>query len=270
MKYEIAQIITTFVGFGVLVYQVHKGFENSFALKNREIKDAYHKELHEKIEIAISNLHETTSTMSSCLLSIKIAFGNYADMQASGIANPIMSVDSSEQVRLKSAEMGEAIFQVLGTIEKYEIVEPKLNIFKIAFSSYHHDYSKIFHGRLYRNLLPVLPFSLSDGTCKPFVMPNEERLKTLIKDLDAAYESISNIKMVIYDLRIEIQNLLLSELFDRKLELRKPIDPKIKVISSQSYDELNQYFEKETNYGKSNSDAVNRVLEDFIKQDTNL
>lgn len=64
------------------------------------------------------------------------------------------------------------------------------------------------------------------------------------------------------DFRKEIQNLLLSKTFERKLKSREPLDPKYFAISTDDIriKELENYFEKESAWGKNK-----QTVEDEVK-----
>ena len=67
----------------------------------------------------------------------------------------------------------------------------------------------------------------------------------------------------LYDLNVELQNIFLSKLFNNKVPRRQPLDPKIKVISTESKEELEKlrkYFEEETNWGRNKQRSKQEVL----------
>ncbi len=59
-----------------------------------------------------------------------------------------------------------------------------------------------------------------------------------------------NLGCYIHDFQVEMQNLLLGELFKQKLPPREPIDPNLVVVQFERYKELAEYFERETAWGR--------------------
>lgn len=75
-----------------------------------------------------------------------------------------------------------------------------------------------------------------------------------LKKLVAHYKkAMDEIGCYIHDLTIESQNNLLSDLFERRVPQRQPIDPRHKVINvdPEKAEELLHYFENETPWGKA-------------------
>ena len=75
----------------------------------------------------------------------------------------------------------------------------------------------------------------------------------LKKLADHYKEAMDEIGCYIHDLTIESQNNLLSDLFERRVPPRQPIDPRHKVINTDpgKIEQLLHYFENETPWGKA-------------------
>jgi hypothetical protein len=90
-------------------------------------------------------------------------------------------------------------------------------------------------------LLPYLLIS-KDGISDPekLLVPNESELSDIQGKVnqfkDVAWEIIG----FLYDIQVEAQNILLGALFERKLEVRKALDPKYLVLTSQDSQQLAQ------------------------------
>lgn len=75
--------------------------------------------------------------------------------------------------------------------------------------------------------------------------------------VDMYKDAMDEIGSYVHDLTIESQNNLLSGLFARRVPKRQPLDPKIKVISTEPSvaGKLLHYFENETPWGKSKQET---------------
>lgn len=113
----------------------------------------------------------------------------------------------------------------------------------------------------YDKLVPILPNEAVPDNTIPFRMPSVENEQQIINLIDSCNDAIARFGDYTYDLRIEIQNLLLAGIFNRKLERRKPLDPTLKVVSTEAkeYAALTEYFEHETAWGREMQETMTRV-----------
>lgn len=146
------------------------------------------------------------------------------------------------------------------TIENWEIAFPAAALFRVAFSSANHDVEGTFQP-FFSALLRHLPTDLPDGTVINPALPSVEQIDELKKLLEAYTESRTTLRTYTHDLVVEAQNLLLSKLFKRRVEIRKPIDPTYKVVTAADTDALMYYFKNETPAGREWADASRRVRE---------
>jgi hypothetical protein len=63
-------------------------------------------------------------------------------------------------------------------------------------------------------------------------------------------DALTTFQSYIYDLQVEMQNLLLGELFDRQIPARKPVDPG-SAIQLNRHRELTKYFKRDTAWGRA-------------------
>jgi hypothetical protein len=103
---------------------------------------------------------------------------------------------------------------------------------------------------------------------KPVIVhppPSAEALANLAILVQQYKDARDEIGCYIYDLTVEAQNNLLSGLFERCVPQRKPLDPKHKVITTETEgaQALVDYFERETLWGRHqatiHSDVVAEV-----------
>ena len=93
--------------------------------------------------------------------------------------------------------------------------------------------------------------------------PTPSQLENLEKLVNKYKSAIDDIGSYVFDLKVEAQNNLLSGLFDNKVPVRKALDPKMIVISTEpdKAKHLLDYFEHETPWGKEKSKTEKDVLE---------
>ena len=64
-------------------------------------------------------------------------------------------------------------------------------------------------------------------------LPSDEVIAQLQALVENYWQTMSQINAYVYDLKVEAQNNLLSDLFAHRVSPRVPLDPRYKVISTQ-------------------------------------
>lgn len=109
-------------------------------------------------------------------------------------------------------------------------MNPGLRIFRTALASAEHDLDKS-QRELFVELLKVLPMDLPQdmqnkvGAAVIWPSPPDREKSAKLQPLIQAYFDCSlNVTNYLYDLKIEIQNTLLSGLFEARIGPREPLD----------------------------------------------
>ncbi len=63
-------------------------------------------------------------------------------------------------------------------------------------------------------------------------------------------DALDTLSMYVTDFQVEMQNLLLADLFGHKADHRKPIDPRKFVVRLDQRDALMQRFQDDTDWGR--------------------
>lgn len=114
-------------------------------------------------------------------------------------------------------------------IEERRVVDPKIIIFRDYLVSKLYDLSNVFTDEFPHHLMYMVPTPAGDVIHRAPFAP-EQWLET-IASIERALDALSDIEMVVEDFNVEMQNLLLSDVFGHKVEHRVPIDPKRQVVS---------------------------------------
>lgn len=140
-------------------------------------------------------------------------------------------------------------------IEKYLIIHPDLDIFRMALSSAAHDLRATFPA-LFEFMLHHFPVDLvtthgsSTANVQPFSPDEWERVRSMAM---AYYDKASDAQCFLTDIQTELQKLFLGSLFPNQPPRRTPADPWKRVLSldSASVRSLRQHFLKNTEWGRS-------------------
>ena len=141
------------------------------------------------------------------------------------------------QLMDENTEYSEASIKFAYLIENRRIIDPRITIFRDALRAICHDTQTLMNGSFIPHVMRVLPATFADGrVVREEVTPDRlEHAKTI---LEAMFKRLGDVGALMEDFNVEIQNLLLGDIFDRKVEHRKPIDPASMVVTVEGYDEI--------------------------------
>jgi len=260
------QVLAPFLAAGVLIWQSIKQRGAQTKLQRDNIKYDFKTKLHERIEDKIEKLSDFSVEAAGMRWNLGMGFAAQKAAMDQGVQPPALLLEWGVFMERHNALTTSAI-EVIKVIEKYEIMEPAIKIFQIALNVALFDL-RAAHTSLVDILLKVLPLRSPDGLTliqqPPLTPLQAEQVNKMMDKYGEAADEFGNI---VYDMRVEIQNLLLGELFERKVPKRKPMDPTIKVISTEPkvVAELEKFYENETAWGKNKKEA-----EEYTRKRLNL
>lgn len=143
---------------------------------------------------------------------------------------------------------------VISWIERWGIVDPRIDVFWWAINSAKHDIAEACRTYVQR-AMTVLPREAppgypGEGDQLPWVPPDEQVTSELERLGEPILEALNTSGWYIFDLQLEMQNLLLGELFENQVVAREPIDPRFRAIRLDQRDELVRYFREESAWGR--------------------
>jgi hypothetical protein len=262
------QILAPFLAAVMIIVQIKLNNDNA----NRkdldklkfDLQTKFYNEIEEKASIASDALLAARNFCYSIMITCNtLNFGQKNQF----------SVTVPDYIKAKSGALS-AIADLTITFEKYEIVMPEIGIFKTALHAYSHDLRES-DGEFFPLLMEVLPVDLplpppnSDKTTRmPKASPDAPTVARLIELNDKFQKPIDDLGGVLYDLRIAFQNALLGPIFQRTIPSRQPLDPRVVVVEADAKKAalLNEYFEKETAWGKSMTEVNLQVAERIAAQ----
>lgn len=165
----------------------------------------------------------------------------------------------------KHHEYLKSIGRLMKSLESILIIDPKLKIFITALSSVHWDISQCWdqisqatYSYLVKDLvgkngenIQILP--------EPVTLEEKERIEKIVADMN---EIMIDGTCYIMDLQIELQNLLLGEVYGgKKLKHRVPVAPKKRAISLENYEELKKHFKENHPLGQKQDRLIATIKE---------
>lgn len=150
-------------------------------------------------------------------------------------------------------EMNRRILELLMLTERWQIIDHRTEIFRKAIAVARYNIDAPLQ-EYFNTAVRLMPHEVAEhpqqGTLLPWQPPDEEKRQELEQLGENLQSALLDLSCYIYDMQIEMQNLLLGELFEQRVSPRKPDDPDIIVIRLDKHKELNSYFENETPWGR--------------------
>jgi len=237
-------------GASVVAFQLGEQQRASLALQRENAKQSLKLKVYEQLLEKIEATSETSNRSRGYVYSISAELETYLH----GIRWSNDATISGLMKRKKKA--ANALIELIGQLERWEVSFSSADLFRWAFGSASNDIDASF-SEFFKVALWLLPHDKE----APLQQPNitAEKIKTIKERADNYIRKCDDLHCYIHDLIIEAQNELLSNLFDRRVDGRKPLDPQYKVISELNRSELLRHFREGTELGKSMDAARDRV-----------
>lgn len=246
-------VVPTFSGIAILLLQSFLQRRNEIKLQKENMKDEFKLNVFQKFQEPVNLAHDSLTKVNSFVLSARfnlIVFKKNPDQ-----LHFLVDAFKANEFHEKHVQAVNDIFQVIRLIETNEVIIKDFDIFKIALISAYHDYqqSKEKLLSLFMDLEHV--FRTAPTTSVEAIEQNMSTLSELETELG---NNISTLNVYLLDLIVELQNKCLGHVFDNKVELRKPKDKKLKVVTTESskITQIRKYFAVETPYAKENASVV--------------
>lgn len=162
-------------------------------------------------------------------------------------------------------EVSDALLQLVYLVEERRIFDPRLLIFRDALNTASHELREAFGRDAQWSLMQAMPTELPNGQLHPYTPLGEEPLSKFKRVIDGMTEALSDISMYAGDFIVELQNVLLGEIFGNEVAHREPLDPERRVIRLEDHDELKKWIEG-TPWGKECARIEERVRQQIAEK----
>lgn len=252
-------IIAGFIGIG---YQYRK----SLRLQQANAREALKLQVYGKLVQAANAVSATNSAANMYAFLMPGRLRGMLNHEQTGVP-PLVTNQRAKKLMELESTASDALVELVIQIENWEIAFPTGELFRIAFSVTSQSIREK-SDKLMKAAMPLLPMERDDGTGTLFPLPQLtsekiDALQLLVNDFCSARDDLSGYT---HDLIVEAQNSLLSGLFERRLQPRKPADPRCKVLTSGKASELIRYFKNETPEGREMMEAERDVLVDVAQR----
>jgi hypothetical protein len=243
-----ATAIAATVGFGGLILQLRsQGRQSREAIAENE-RRKLKAEMYQKAVAETRQLADAAITLDVMLRRLQIELTVAAHANLANLGYPLPSVRYSDVLE-KSGEFMDAALQFIFTVENWRFLDPRIIVFRSAMNVVLHDLRELLHREFSLHVMPTLPVQAPDGTIFQYTPPSPAGAEK-VKDLcDKACACLIDVTSYTEDYTVELQNVLLGDLFDTQVPHRIPLDPRSKVITLDRAEELERFFETSTAWG---------------------
>lgn len=246
-------IVAAVIAATMIVYQLGRQHKNESVRQTENFKGQLRLQVYQEFSTRLSTATDAIGTAAMYAFTCPMHAENFR-IQCTPTFTPQPIPDRALKFLEVNSNAANEVIEVVFLVEKYFIVHPDLDIFRMALSAGSHDLSASFHA-LFEYMVKHFPV---DGQAhggpvieKVKILSSEEFQE--LKVLAAAYDSAArDLDCYLIDMRTELQTLLLSYLFPNTVPRRRPADPSYKVITlePQAVRSLRQHFLKNTEWGK--------------------
>lgn len=252
-------VIGLIVSISLVLYQLGKQHRSSLQLQRDNAREALKLRIYEVLNTKVREFSRASSEARSYADAIPRELESQISSFRLGLKRSTSNL-RADQLSKAHYRASSLLTGLIIEIESWEIAFPASKLFRVALVSANRDVEDTFHP-FFSDSICVLPTDLGEkGTHVP-QLPTVEQLEKLKAECLAYDDARTTLVTYTHDLVVEAQNILLTELFDRRVEIRQPIDPRYKVITASNTDTLMKYFQTETASGKSWQEAQQRVRE---------
>ncbi|MBY5658300.1 hypothetical protein [Rhizobium leguminosarum] len=166
----------------------------------------------------------------------------------------------------KQEQFSSAVIAMIMLTERWGVLHPGLAMFRCAFNVAHHDALSAFgpyRDLAMRNMPLENPSIPQQPVLFPWALPNDETIQRIEVAANALTKAIGSFGGFIYDFQIDMQNLLLGELFEHQIAGREPLDPGVVVARLDDWAKLKDHFETNTPWGREKIEIEERVRKSY-------
>lgn len=266
----VTTVVSTVVGVLLVRAQIRNSAQQSREATSLQHQQAIRIELYRDIADCVAKAHDLEGELTFAV------HGVLARLQgkswAKPVHGPVAEMNQFEQVVQASYALSQALAELLITFERWEIAEPRLSLFHAAMNSAAHNLSTTAQ-QLTAIALAVGDVRINaarqmqpEGELQSLPPFDRQQIEAFEFAVTQLLRAVSEAGGYVHDTRIELQNLLLADIFKHKVPPRKPLDPTIIPLSLGQASELEDYFLNRSPWGIQMAEVNARTKADIDKR----
>ncbi len=262
-----ATLIAAAFGFGAIYFQLRsQGQQSRDAIAENERR----KLKAEMYEAAVAVCRETADTaieLSNQHLTMSFELAVASRAAAANLGYELPTTRFLKLMSLYQA-FSDAALKFIFLVENRQFIDARIIVFRTAMSVVLHETRELMFRQYPLHVMPALPAEKPDGTVFPYTPPAETSATSIARLCDRMIEALSDAQAYTEDFLVELQNVLMGDLFDVNIPVRVPADPARKVVTLKAANDLEKWFRANTAWGEENSkaeaDALKRYQPDAV------
>lgn len=246
-------IIAAVIGASAIIWQLGRQHKNESERQVEHFKSQLKLQVYQEFAVRLAQASDSNQSAAMYAFTAPVHVEIFESQSNGGLTPAPITDRALRFLELNSAAANEVVETVF-LLEKYFIVHPDLDIFRLALSSAAYEINESFHP-LFQFMLSHFPMDvLTQGGTKieNVKLLSPDQRADLKKLSDRYYDAVVDVGCYLDDIRTELQTLLLGNLFPNTIPRRRPADPSKKVLSLEpnAVKSLRQHFLKNTAWGK--------------------
>lgn len=261
MAWAIELIISSLIALGGIGLAIY-GYKHAFKKIARNHQHEFQIKTYQDLLTTVNECSESLSKFNAIISRFR------GQIEINTSLMPLDFGLRTEQIIEAKHTVATNIVNLTGKIESVFIIEPKLGIHNIALTSMNWSLNELYKKLGDSTFLCLFQDGTDKNGKKTVIQPKkltQDELKKHLKTIEEISDNIVDTSCYLSDLNKDIQNILLGDIYERKVSHRKPLNPNIKVISVDFYDDLKSYFENEHPLGIAENEIAESVRKQFQK-----
>ena len=255
-----ATVLSALVGFSAIIFQI--GRQGRHAIEANKQNEALKRkvEIYELTLATSRQASQATTDLAFYLRRLEWDLDLWQVMTEGNLHWRPPEARFSEYRRL-SSEASQSVVKVMTMIESWHIVGPKLDIFRYAFAMGLEGLRDV-SASADDILIISMPIEGREGEWTP---PDDTRRDRLKIRIEAEAYQADRLSAWIHDFQVEMQILLLSDLFPNPVERREPPDPNMFCIRLDRYEEIKDRIDS-SEWGKKRVEWEAKAWQTFSSE----
>lgn len=253
----ILTIASILIGALLVIWQIGRQFRDSMQLNRQNRKNELYLEIYKDFETSIDMAIKSISNSMSTVIVLPNKFitqnlildfmKKHHDKVRSIYTRLSLNVDvpltrlhpieeRATQILDLNNQAQMNVIKLIRKLESYEIAFMDFSKIKQGITQQLEKYREL-HSKFYYQIVPYLPMDvpetqkekLGESVITP-QSPSEDQIKILQEISNEYMEESMELTAYICDLQVALQNRLLGDLFDNKVQVREPNDPRFNVL----------------------------------------
>ena len=249
-----AIIITGFLAALMIIWQVGRQARSAINLQQEASRQSLKVDVYRSFDIILTAASTSSNNAGSDAQMLSFNLRNALNLSRNGIL-PYSVKHPAELCSDNNSKLNESVSQVLILLERFQIINSRLDLFNFAISSASHDIREAFIA-MWTEILRFVPtkayFDKAAAAGFNLQIPNDEDLRQLDHFIASYNDAVHTYGCYIHDLNIALQNELLGSLFNNVVPARQPLSNKYRTITLDpaSYEDIKNTSGSKTESGQ--------------------